>query len=318
MADIKHKMRFFARLILPVAVIVTVLSYADSPAEPRPEARLAMSGGGVSLWNSHNGSAIFNVGNLGPGDSSGGQVSLSNTGTASGDLKLTQADLVDSPGPYGGQLSGVVQLAVLDQTNGNAVVYSGPLQNLGERALVRLGPGQSRSYYFAMTLPDGGAGDNAFRGSSLTTRYRWDLVEVPGAGGPSPDDGVDWDETGWVGNPVIPMRMQGRMSVKLALRKGIINIYLRCSEPCRLKATAGLLKRKRLTAKAKSLRQPVPRKRTKISLKLSKKALKVLRARVGKKGKDHLTVKVVATDPRGGKLTMTKKKVIKGKKKRWR
>jgi spore coat-associated protein N len=311
-------MRSLVQLVLPIAVIVAVLTYGDTPAEPKQGAQLAMTSGGISLENSKNGSAVFNVGNLAPGDSGGGQVSLSNSGTLPGDLKLSQADVVDSPGPFGGQLSGVVQLTLSDLTNGNAVIYSGALSGLGQKALGSIAPGESRTYNFAITLPDGGAppspngGDNAFRGSTMTARYQWDLTgDTPAPGGGGGFD--DWDATGWVGNS--SMRMNGRMSVKLALRKGIVNVYLRCSEACRLRARAALRRGSSLNSRRKSAYPKVPAQRVKISLKLSKRALKVLRKRVAKRGRDYIVVKVEVTDPRGGRLTTVKKKIITGKKK---
>lgn len=128
MADMEHNMRSVVQIVLPLAVVAAVLTYGDSPAQG---AALAMTSGGVTLENSKNGSAVFNVGNLAPGGSGGGQVALSNTGTLAGDLKLTQADVVDTPGPFGGRLSEGTRLTVTDQSNGNAVLYAGALSGLG-------------------------------------------------------------------------------------------------------------------------------------------------------------------------------------------
>jgi hypothetical protein len=111
------------------------------------------------------------------------------------------------------------------------------------------------------------------------------------------------------------MRMHGRMSVKLALRKGIVNVYLRCSEACRLRARTALHRNSKLNSRRKSAHPKVPAKRVKLSLKLSKKALKSLRQRIAKRGRDYLVVKIEVTDPRGGRLTQVKKKIITGKKK---
>lgn len=326
-------MRSVVQIVLPLAVVAAVLTYGDSPAQPAQGAALAMTSGGVTLENSKNGSAVFNVGNLAPGGSGGGQVALSNTGTLAGDLKLTQADVVDTPGPFGGRLSEGTRLTVTDQSNGNAVLYAGALSGLGQKALGRLAPGESRTYHFDIELPDGGVppspsgGDNAFRGSSMTARYQWDLTDVtptpgptpppPPSGGNSPGGAPggfnDWDATGWVGNS--SMRMHGRMSVKLALRKGVVNVYLRCSEACRVRARTSLRRNSKLNSRRKSAYPKVPAQRVKLTLKLSKKALKALRQRIAKKGRDYLVVKIEVTDPRGGKLTSVKKKIITGKKK---
>ena len=104
------------------------------------------------------------------------------------------------------------------------------------------------------------------------------------------------------------------MSVKLALKKGIINVYLRCSEPCRLNGTAGLCTSASASRRsAKSLKQPVAGEaHDDLAQALEEGAEGAARARWPRRARDYLIVKVEATDPRGGKLTMTKKKVITG------
>ena len=158
MADIKRKMRFFARLVLPVAVIVTVLSYARLPGGapargPARDERRRQSRSRTRTTAAPSSTSATSAPATPAAARSRSPTPAAPPATSSSPRPTSSTLRARS----GGQLSGAVQLAVLDQTNGNAVVYSGPLSGLGERALVRLGPGQSRSYYFAMTLPDGGA-----------------------------------------------------------------------------------------------------------------------------------------------------------------
>jgi hypothetical protein len=323
-----------------IALVAVFVSWQKpEPAAP-PRAEIAAASGALSLGNSLDGSAILTVGSLAPGDTAAGQVVLSNTGTLSGDLELTQAELDDSPGPAGGALSQALQLTIREAAGGQTV-YSGPLAAFDSRALGGMAPGVTRAYDFTVQLPDGGippsptGGDNAFVGSSVNVRYVWDLDgDDPGGGGDGGGGGGNGGGNGGGGGggggsgggsrgsgggaggqPGLPagkMRVALKVSAKKAL-KGRIDVAVRCSEPCRLRAYAALRKRGRLKTRRKSARAAVANRKVKIKLKLPKKVKANLSRRLAAKGKDYIVVYVRATDPRGGVVNLKKQVRVKRK-----
>ena len=214
-------------------------------------------------------------------------------------------DLTDTPGPGGGQLSQALQLTIRDVAGGPPV-YSGPLATLESRALGHVTAGQTRSYLFTVQLPDGGVppspigGDNAFAGASVNVRYVWDLTGDETDGG---DGGVTGG--GLPGGVASKMRVSVKVSAKKALRKGRVDVTVRCSEPCKLRAYAQLRKRK-LKSRRKSAGSRVANKRVKIKLKLPKKVKANLARRLAAKGKDYIVVYVRVTDSRGGVVSPKK------------
>jgi hypothetical protein len=315
-------------LIASVALVAAMAGWQNPlPPEP-PRTEIAAASGTLSLANSLDGSAVLQVANLAPGGSASGTVTLSSTGTLGGDLAVRQVDLADTPGPGGGQLSQALQLSIRDVASGQ-IVYSGPLAALDSRALGYLSAGEQRSYVFTVQLPDGGVppspvgGDNAFAGATVNARYVWDLTgDDPGdgggdggwngAGGEKPGGGGTGGGTGGGGQPggvASKMRVSVKVSAKKAL-KGRVDVTVRCSEPCKLRAYAQLRKRK-LKTRRKSARSSVANKRVKLKLKLPKKVKASLAKHLAAKGKDYIVIYVRATDPRGGVVSLKKQVRVK-------
>jgi hypothetical protein len=221
-------------------------------------------------------------------------VRLQNSGSLPGDLTLAQSDVSDQPGANGGRLSDVVKLDVSDVTAGSSVpVFTGRLAGFGSRSLGALGPAESRTFRFTATLPDGGlppsagGGDNAFAGSGLTARYAWTATAT--GTGPTPS-----------GDPVVKIRVRAKKLV----RRGFLDVMVRCDVACRVSAYAQLPKPKRAKraprTKRRSATLTVPNKTARIRLKLSRKAKRRLHTALTKRKRVKVKVKVGVRAASGG------------------
>jgi hypothetical protein len=147
--------------------------------EAKPRFAPAAFASGV-LTSSAPGSAILSVGNLAPGRSAHGQVTLRNQSSTGGRVVLTQRPRSDSPGTGGGRLADDLRLTIR-QLGGDAdgLVYSGPMAAMGPTALQRFGGHESRTYAFDVAMPDTGmpggpaSGDNAYQGGAVSVDYVW-------------------------------------------------------------------------------------------------------------------------------------------------
>jgi hypothetical protein len=299
---------------MAIALVVGIAGWQATSRPDGPRAEIEAVDGTLSLSNSRDGSAVLSVSNLAPGQSAGGVVVLGNTGTLSGALDLSQTELTDTAGQAGGQLSRALQLTVRDVVTEN-VVYEGPFAALDERDLGTMAPGETRTYSFNVLLPDTGvpvsavAGDNAFAGSSVTTRYVWQLRGA--VGGDSGSGGG-----GGGGGPVPKMHVSLRVNAKNALKSRRIDVTVKCGEPCKVRAYAQLRKRKRTKTRRKSASVRAANKKVTIKLKLSKKGKANLAKTLSAKGKDYIVVYVRATDPRGGVVSLKKQVRVKRAKRR--
>ena len=113
------------------------------------------------------------------------------------------------------------------------------------------------------------------------------------------------------------MRVSIKVNAKKALKKGRVDVSVRCAEPCKIRAYAMLRKRKKMKTRRKSAVTRVANKKATIKLKLPKKVKANLKKTLAKKKKDYIVVYVTATDPRGGVVNLKKQvRVKKAKKKR--
>jgi Ca2+-binding RTX toxin-like protein len=190
--------RHLRRRLIATAVLVVGLVGASqlfvvviSPHAAGPQTRLVASGA-LSLSNSGEGSAIFTASNLGPGHSTEGSVTITNTGSATGSLTLSASELSDSPGTFGGTLSAVLDLSIAESGTTTAV-YSGKLDSMPEQQLGLLAPGDSHTYRFSVALPDSGnptadwSGENIYQSASSSIGYDWTLTEAEGSGSEPPE-----------------------------------------------------------------------------------------------------------------------------------
>jgi hypothetical protein len=269
--------------------------------------------GDLHVTNSQDGHAIFQATGLAPGRSVSGTVQLVNSGTLPGDLGLEQLDVHDQPGANGGRLSDAISLDIADVTGGNSVpIFTGRLGGLGSRPLGSIGPGESRTFQFTASLPDGGlpsspaSGDNAYAGSGLTVRYAWTATATgPGPGGSGITD------------PVVTIKLNS----KKLLTRGFLDVMTTCDAACRVSAYAQLPKptraRKATKTKSSTATLTTPNKTARIRLKVSKKAKRQLLQTLKKKRRLTLKVTVGVSAANGGPVkTYTRKASVKRPKKR--
>jgi hypothetical protein len=190
-----------------------------------------------------------------------------------------------------------------------------------------MAPGETRTYSFTVLLPDTGipvsvtTGDNAVAGAGVDVRYLWTLTGDEDGGGDDGGSGGGGGGTGGGGGSggdttVSRMRVAIKVNAKKALKKGRVNVAVRCQEPCRIRAYAQLRKRKKMKTRRKSAVTRVANKKATIKLKLPKKVKANLKKTLGKKRKAFIVVYVRATDPRGGIVNLKKTVRVKAPKKR--
>jgi Ca2+-binding RTX toxin-like protein len=180
-----------AALLVGAATLRTAIGGKQAATPPRV---MVSASGAMSLTNSKEGTAIFDLANIGPGEGGQGEVTISNSGTLPGTLDLTSVNLSDAPGRYGGRLSERLELRLKDVSSGAASeLYSGQLGAMPELQLGTLATGESRTYRFLVTMPDAGppaspfVDDNVYQRASARLGYAWTLTEVEG-GTPAPGE----------------------------------------------------------------------------------------------------------------------------------
>jgi hypothetical protein len=129
--------------------------------------------GSLAIDDDLDNGAILTVAGMVPGDTAPGAVTISNVGESAGDFTLGQTDLVDTPGPSGGNLSSVLQLQV--KMDGTTVVYDGLFSGLSSVDLGSWEPAESHTFDFVVTFPEGDD-DDQYQQSQVTTTYIWNAV----------------------------------------------------------------------------------------------------------------------------------------------
>ena len=163
----------FALLLNAVLGVLAIGLAFAAPGEGAPRMQLTGASGSLTLANSREGEALFRADAMRPGEQASGSVTIGNTGSVTGTLKVARTALADQPG--GGALSDALDLLVIDVTPAHApvTVYAGKLAQMPELALGGLDPGTQRTYLFAATLQRGGPSDNAYQGSAVSTAFTW-------------------------------------------------------------------------------------------------------------------------------------------------
>jgi hypothetical protein len=133
--------------------------------------------GALALTNSHAGAAIFDGQGLRPGVPVNGSVTIGSTGAGQADLAVAAT----AESAAGGDLWSALQLRIEDVTDAAApaVLYDGPLAQLGRRDLGALAAGASHTYLLTAELP-AGAGD-AYQGARLSLGFAWTAQGASGA-----------------------------------------------------------------------------------------------------------------------------------------
>src|SRR4051812_8789177 len=174
---------------LGTLVAVAALVFSAANGRPSPSIQLdAGPGSTISILNSREGLAVLAAGNMRPGDTETGSVTITNTGDGEGAFSLSKSALNDVAGAGTGVLSGKLDLTITDTTNpaSPVAVYSGKVSGLGVVPLGRYAASEAHTYDFSVHFPNGATGaDNAYQGASMSVTLDWDALLVGGAPAPA-------------------------------------------------------------------------------------------------------------------------------------
>lgn len=132
----------------------------------------AVTSGTLSHTNSKDGAAVFNLGNVKPGDTLTGSLSLKNTGSLDADFGLTETTSSN------GFDADYLTLVITNTTTG-AVVHSGTFGDLTDGVRTDLGviaAGATNDFRFTVSL-DADA-PNSQQGRTASAAYSWDSVQL--------------------------------------------------------------------------------------------------------------------------------------------
>ena len=266
MARLDHHPRLSAAITVLIAVAVLLLAWGDgSPSTARAAIGNAT---GPLVADSLAGGAMLSAGNMAPGDTTTGEVTVTNVGDTAGDMTLQTSDLADATA-RGGVLSRTLDLTVLDVTPGRplAVVYVGKLAGLRPATLGSFEQGEGRRYRFVVTYPTGlppGA-DDALQGASTRVSFVWAATAAAGAPADQSGNGNgDQNGTGAIENHVQQSSNPAALKVRVYVRpvqaahrrRVYVNVY--CSRRCTVTATGvASLPSQKWTWKLKALRGTV-------------------------------------------------------------
>jgi hypothetical protein len=113
---------------------------------------------------------LFTIANMHPGDEGFGEITL-NSEAASADLEIETTRVSGLPGANGGRLSAVLRLVVEDVTGAPRALFDGRFQQGQVIDLGSLADGDTLTLRFRVVFPEGGAGDNAFMGSTMQVDF---------------------------------------------------------------------------------------------------------------------------------------------------
>lgn len=300
---------------LCLLAFATVAMADRSEAGSAPVAITASSYGSLSIFNSRGDGAVLSAAGLAPGRSTTGDVTIRNDGALPGAFSLSSADLAESPGRGGGQLSQRLQLVVVD-LGASGAVYSGPLRALDSRDLGVFAPGEARTYRFTATLPGSGTppsplgGDNAYQGASLRHTYVWTATELEPAV-VTPPSTTPPGGTPPGSNPPPSKRLQLRITLVrrqplLERRQLIFKVW--CNNACAFRAQ-GALARTRGGAKGRAWGSI--HRSGKLTLRMSKRAARTLARPLQSKRGTQMTLSVVARDSIGRTATFRRTLALK-------
>lgn len=125
--------------------------------------------------NSKDGAQIFNLGNVKPGDTLNGTVTITNTGSLPATFSLTETS---STNGFSGEY---LKLAIKNTTTG-VTVYDGTFGGLVDGSKTSLGDvaaGAANVYTFTVTLAQDAP--NSEQGKSATAAYQWSSVQLAGS-----------------------------------------------------------------------------------------------------------------------------------------
>jgi hypothetical protein len=197
--------------VIAVPSMALVVRNMTDNSAPQHDLELTSASGAVTISNSQDGQAILQARPMLPGQEASGTVQLVNTGDGPESLTLDSNDPVDQPGPGGGHLSDRLLLRVYDLSSSSRLVYDGSLTGLHLADLGTWSKGESHTFRFVVTFPDGGANgaDNAYQGSAASIGFSW----TAGAAGPTePAPTAPYDQQIAADNPSAYWPLDGSQS----------------------------------------------------------------------------------------------------------
>ena len=287
-----------------LALFSIVAAARSHSAQAEPAA--VRASGAAQVANSRNGSAIL-AGELGPGDSLSGTVTISNIGSAAGPFSLAISHLTDTPGPGGGFFSRQLVLAVDDVTSPSApvAVYHGPLNSLNPTSLGTFAPGASHTYRFVVTWASSTA-DATMYGSTMSVEFDWS----------SSDSGTTPVSPPPATPPVVtPPRLTVKTAAKQkVLKRRNVRAAAACDQACTIFASGslsvpGAAKSYKLVSTRGSMRAAG---NAKLKLRLPRSVLKPLRKALKAHRKVLAPITISATSASGGSTRVQRKVRIVG------
>ena len=168
------------KILLSIAAIAAVAvatvggTFANFTATPTTISSNAFASGSLTMSRSGSG-AIFSSVAMKIGDTATGSVTITNTGTLSGDYTL--AGTSGGSSTLGNQLTLTVYK---DVDNSGSPIYTGSLGGFTSASLGTFAAnGDAHTFYFHVSFPSTGsnAGDNALQGLSTDESFTWSAVQ---------------------------------------------------------------------------------------------------------------------------------------------
>ncbi|WP_104107046.1 hypothetical protein [Nocardioides sp. 616] len=134
----------------------------------------AVTAGTLKHSNSKDGQAIFTLGDVKPGDSRNGTLTITNTGSLPAKFTLTEKSSTNAFAAENLKL-------VITNTTSNTQVYSGTFGGLVDGTKNDLGefaPGAAATYKFTVSLD--AKADDTQQGLTAGAVYTWDSVQLDG------------------------------------------------------------------------------------------------------------------------------------------
>ena len=171
-----------AAATLAAALVLTSTAFADLTSLER---LAELFEGQPIIVNSRAGEYIVRGKNLVPGQKVRGQVRIKNKGSGVGILYVRPKRPVDTPGPWGGELSQKLVLTIrrIDASGKLHTVWQGHLAAMGKVRLAVLKPGAVRRYRFVVRFQmrppaRSYAVANSYQLSRFKTAFFWQLVPI--------------------------------------------------------------------------------------------------------------------------------------------
>ncbi len=135
----------------------------------------SVTSGTLSHSNSKADQAVFALGDIKPGDTVNGSLTLKNTGSLPAAFSLTEVTSTN------GFSADNLTLEIKDATAGKTIFSGtfGALEDGKKNDLGTIAPGASSSYTFSVRLAQGAP--NTDQGKTATAAYQWDSVQLAGS-----------------------------------------------------------------------------------------------------------------------------------------